>query len=102
MTEPPLTLPPDKWLTTVQAAVNDIIEWLSEDDKQELRKMSKDSLFALHFGLGGAIRNRYGLLGRNKELLIAACGSEWLYDADDASTRLVEAVWAALRERPGA
>jgi hypothetical protein len=88
---------PESWPTTLEEAIRQIIAQMPENDRDALRKMSRSSLLGLHFGLGMYIRNRYGLLQGNEELLRAACGRDRLCDPDQASMRIVEAVWDALQ-----
>lgn len=88
-------LGPDTWPTTVQAAVEDIVGALSEDDKATLRKTEKEDLIRFHHGWGTGIRNDYGLWRGNRQLLESACGKPC--HPDDASMVIIEAVWSALR-----
>jgi hypothetical protein len=92
----PSVLPPEEWPTTVEATVADIISGMSESDKETVRKTNRDDLIQFHFTWGMGIRNHYGLLRGNEELLRDACGNHWLLDADEASHRIMEAVWDAL------
>jgi hypothetical protein len=93
----PQLLPPEKWPVTVEATVKDIIARMSESDKELVRKRRKDGLIQFHFHWGTGIRNYYGLLRGNKELLRSACGPDSFCDADEASMRIIEAVWEALQ-----
>jgi hypothetical protein len=94
--EPPM-LPDEKWPTTVEATVADIISEMSEHDKETVRKTKRNDLSQFHFSWGMGIRNYYGLLRGNEELLRDACDDPWLLDADAASQRIMEAVWDALK-----
>lgn len=96
----PLILPPEKWPTTVKATVEDIISRMSESDKKTVRKTKKEDLLKFHFSWGMGIRNYYGLLRGNAELLRDACGDNRFSDADEASLRIMEAVWDALEVSP--
>jgi hypothetical protein len=96
VTEPPI-LSPEKWPTTVEATVADIISDMPESGKETVRKTNRDELSKFHFSWGMGIRNHYGLLRGNEELLRDACGDDWLLDADEASQRIMEAVWDALQ-----
>jgi hypothetical protein len=49
------------WPSTVDEAVDRILAKLSEVEKDAIRKTSAGDLQLLHFGLGAAIRNRFGL-----------------------------------------
>ena len=93
----PSILPPEKWPTTVKATVKDIISRMSESDKETVRKTNREDLIQFHFFWGMGIRNQYGLLRGNEELLRHACGDDLFGDADEASLRIMEAVWDALQ-----
>ena len=88
-------LGPDTWPTTVQAAVEDIVSALPEEDKAALRKTEKEDLIRFHHGWGTGIRNDYGLWRGNRQLIESACGEPC--HPDDASMVIIEAVWSALR-----
>lgn len=96
MIDEPSVLPPEKWPKTVEATVADIIAGMSNSDKEMVRKTKRDELSKFHFSWGMGIRNHYGLLRGNEELLRVACDDHWLLDADEASHRIMEAVWDAL------
>lgn len=96
--DPSQLLTPEQWPVTVDAAVKDIIGRMSDSDKEMLRNTNKDALILFHFPWGTSIRNRYGLLRGNEELLRSACGPRsYRSDPDDASVRIMEAVWEALQ-----
>ncbi len=57
--------------------------------------MTHADLVTLHFGLGLAIRNEFGLLAGNKSLL-AACGSPDMHP-DSASAVIIRTLWECLR-----
>jgi hypothetical protein len=84
------------WPTTVDAAVHDILSNLSDEEKMQIRITRKDGLMQLHFGLVTGIRNRYGLLKGNDKLLLSACGHPCR--PDDASVKIIEALWEALQK----
>ena len=84
----------DNWPTTLDAAVTRILEDLKDDDKEFVRNTSFEELIRFHRHWGMGIRNAYGLWGGNKELIVSACGG--CGDPDDASMRIVEAVWRRL------
>jgi hypothetical protein len=95
--EDPLLLGPENWPVTVEATVKDILPLLPLYRKLEMRWMKKEENRSYeHFGLGLAIRNRYGLWRGNQQLIRSACG----YDCrpDDASGLIVDAVWDALHK----
>jgi hypothetical protein len=68
--------PSNKWPTTVDGAVQDILSNMSEDVKMQIRVSRKDRLIELHFGLMTGIRNR----------------------PEGASIKIIEAVWDALQK----
>ena len=49
-------LAPDKWPTTIEATVADILSALSAEDKAELRSTKKEDLIMFHHGWGTGIR----------------------------------------------
>ena len=76
-------------------------------DKDKLRSMPENNLIRLHFGLGGAIRNRFGLWQGN-EALLADCAAasgrggdySWLFmHPDEASSVILKAAWRRLQEQ---
>ncbi|UOV05155.1 hypothetical protein MUU75_19170 [Pseudoxanthomonas mexicana] len=90
-------LAPDKWPTTIEATVADILSALSAEDKAELRSTKKEDLIMFHHGWGTGIRNYYGLWRGNTKLIEAACGKDC--HPDDASMIIIEAVWSALQDQ---
>jgi hypothetical protein len=88
-------LPPDEWPKTVAEAVSDILQSMTDPDKEELRKTALPDLILFHHGWGTGIRNRYGLWRGNIDLLISACGRPC--HPDDASMLIIEAVWSAVQ-----
>lgn len=81
--------------------MRDILENMSESDKERIREMPKGLVLGLHFDLGMHIRNHYGLLQGNDRLLRAACGEKSFCDPDDASANILEALWDALQKSVG-
>jgi hypothetical protein len=89
-------LGPDKWPTTVEATVADLLSALSEESKKTIRETKKDDLIMFHHGWGTGIRNHYGLWRGNDKLIESACGKPC--HPDDASMVIIEAVWASLQK----
>jgi len=89
-------LGPGEWPTTVDAVVTDLLNTLSAEDKEMVRKTAFDDLIRFHHGWGTGIRNHYGLWRGNSALIADACGGPC--HPDDASMRIIEAVWKALQE----
>jgi hypothetical protein len=92
----PSLLGPENWPVTVEETVKDVLPRLPLYRKIEIIFMKKEDTFSEHFDLGLSIRNRYGLWRGNQQLIRSACG----YDChpDDASTRIIDAVWEALHK----
>jgi hypothetical protein len=88
-------LGPDKWPTTVEATVSDLLSTLPPEDKAKLRSTKKEDLIMFHHGWGTGIRNYYGLWRGNENLIESACGKGC--HPDDASMVIIEAVWSALQ-----
>ena len=80
----------DKWPTTVQDTVKDILSGMSEKDKELVRKTKSGDLIMFHHGWGTAIRNYYGLWRGNQKLSESACGMP--FQPDDASMIIIRAV----------
>jgi hypothetical protein len=95
--EEPNFLSPDKWPSTVEATVADLISTLSKEEKAEIRKLKKESLIELHFGFGTYIRNNYGLWRGNEALIKSACGKPC--HPDDASGFIIERLWETLQKQ---
>jgi len=90
------SLGPENWPTTVVATVKNIVSSMSEEDKETIRRTSKDDLIQFHHGWGTDIRNYYGLWGSNDKLREDACGEGC--HPDDASMVIIEKVWESLRK----
>jgi hypothetical protein len=87
-------------ISTVEEAVEWLMETLSQEEKEEIAALSEEDLIELHLSLGMAIRNEFGLW-RNSALL-ADCGrvlygQERLPHPDDASMAIIKALWKRLR-----
>ena len=89
-------LGPDKWPTTVSATITDLLSVLSKEDKESIRKTTKEDLIQYHHGWGTGIRNHYGLWRGNQALIEDACHKPC--HPDDASMKIIEAVWQALQQ----
>lgn len=86
------------WPMTVDAAADEALSWLSAEQKSEFRAMSKEQLYEYHFGVGMAIRNRFGLWNDNWPLLQSACDTRC--HPDDASGVILERMWRTLQAPP--
>jgi hypothetical protein len=89
---------PPNWPTTYDEAVTRLLTELPEEQRQKLRTMSKDDLFRLHFGLGMAIRGRYGLWQGNRALLQSCAAQGYGFFPDDTSMSIIKGAWARLQE----
>jgi hypothetical protein len=92
----PQPLGPKNWPVTVEETVRDILPRLSRLEKLRIMFMKKEDTASLHFELGLWIRNRYGLWRGNEKLILSACG--FRCHPDEASGKIVDAVWQALHE----
>jgi hypothetical protein len=84
------------WPTTVDEAVRDLVSTLSIADKLEIQWTAKENIISLYSVWGLRIRNRYGLWRANDKLILSACAGPC--HPDDASMRIIEALWRKLRE----
>ena len=80
---------------TLDEAVDLLIVHMSEEEKDELRSMSKEGLLMCHYELGMCIRNSFGLWEGNTKLL-GSCGSPTMHP-DSASAVVIEATRERLR-----
>ena len=85
------------WPTTVDAAVENILSGMDEENQDRVRKTREEDLYRYHHGWGTGIRNAFGLWKGNKALLIDACGAEC--HPDNASSAIIHAVWRKLHEK---
>ena len=81
---------------TLEAAVEDIVARVSEQEKEVLRHTKREDLILYHHSWGMVIRNEYGLWGGNKALLLSACGGRMCHP-DDASMKIIEKVWEMVQ-----
>jgi hypothetical protein len=77
---------------TVAEAVDRLIAILDDDQKATISAMREEDLIDLHFGLGMAIRNAFGLHEPGGKLL-ASCDAA---HPDDASEMMVKMLWREL------
>ena len=80
---------------TVDEAVSQILDRMSENDKKTLKNTKKEDLKKFHFGWGMGIRNGFGLWNPDSPLLKSMGG---VYP-DDASGVIIEVVWKKLQEK---
>ncbi len=98
------------WSGTVDEAVTQLLEILSDEEKETLRKIPKSTVKGeCHFGLSVWVRNHFGL-HRANEALLNDCGRMngdfiatvqgkeiFLIDPDSASGIIIMAAWKRLR-----
>jgi hypothetical protein len=77
---------------TIDEAVNFLLNVLSQEEIEAIRRTPGNDLAALHFPLGMRIRNGFGLWDDNTGLPLA-CGAS---HPDDASTTIIKALWEKL------
>lgn len=68
---------------------------LSRQDRESLRDCRRTMLVSYHFGLGGWIRNNFGLWAGNPKLYEAA-GAKPSEHPDNVSTKIIHAYWEYL------
>lgn len=68
---------------TMNEAVSKLMVILSDQEKAQIKALSKNDLCLLHFSLGKDIRNAFGLNHDNFELLTGR-------SADDVSMEIIE------------
>jgi len=77
---------------TVNDAVDLLMRILTDEQKNEIAALQEDELFDLHFTLGLAIRNAFGLHDLDSKLL-ADCGTK---HPDDGGGVIVSKLWKKL------
>lgn len=95
--EPDEQLQPGKWAETLDAAVDDAIDQLSENSKTVIRDLQKDEVGQFYMGWGTELRERQGLSRGNEALRNSACGE---CDAQEATMTIMEGVWRKLQAPP--
>jgi len=78
---------------TVNDAVDLLMRILTDEQKNEIAALQEDDLIDLHFGLGLAIRNAFGLHDLDSKLL-ADCGTK---HPDDAAGVVINELWKRLK-----
>ena len=80
--------------TNVDEAVDRLLVVVSAEDQAKEAQTSESELIDLHFGLGLAVRNAFGLHDRGSPLRLS-CGTE---HPDDASQIIIQALWEKVKE----
>jgi hypothetical protein len=84
--------------TTVEEAIRRLRQQLPAAELARIATLPEDDLIWLHFGLGTAIRNDFGLWAPDSPIL-RATGKD---HADDAAAFIVRTLWRELRNGGGA
>jgi len=79
---------------TVTESVDQLLIMLTDDQKTEISALAEDDLIDLHFTLGLAVRNAFGLHDLGGKF-IADCG---VVHPDDAAGVIVKALWDKLTQ----
>jgi len=77
---------------TVNDAVDLLMRILTDEQKNEIAALQEDDLIDLHFTLGLAIRNAFGLHDLNSKLL-AGCGTK---HPDDGAGGIIQGLYNKL------
>ncbi len=80
---------------TLEDAASQVLESLSDVDKQSVRNTRFEELITLNGFWGMGIRNRFGLLGGNRALIESLPDEERWPEA--ISLRIIEIVWQKLK-----
>lgn len=84
------------WPRTLEQAVDEIVDGMSDEERNAVKSKPRDNLIEFHMGWGMGIRNGLGLWRGNDALVVSACGGERCHP-DDASMKIIEAVWERLQ-----
>ena len=87
------------WPASLDAAVGILLREMDDESRERIRGMKREELISFHMGWGMGIRNGFGLWGDNEALLLSACGGKRCHP-DDASMKIIEAVWERLQQTP--
>lgn len=87
------------WPRTLVQAVDQIVDGMSDEEQNAVKSKPRENLIEFHMGWGMGIRNGLGLWRGNDALVISACGGERCHP-DDASMKIIEAVWERLQHKP--
>ena len=85
---------------SVSEAVEDLISKLTLKDKTKIANLSRSELPGLQLSLGAYIKEQFGLLSGNQEL-VKSCRSasnEKIQHAEDAATVIMNALWQTLQQ----
>lgn len=85
---------------TLDAAVERLVRELTPEMRSVISEMSREELIGLHFGLGMAVRNGYGLHEPDSPLMADAVeqfGLGYVRDPDVIAGKIIERAWLTLR-----
>ena len=88
---------PDEIPASVDDALAALLDIIPGGDLARIAAMDDHKIDALHFGLGAAIRNQFGLWNPKSPLLAAIAARTGRSDPDDASMELIRLLWTRLR-----
>ena len=83
---------------TLDEAVAFILRDMSPENINTIKSTKRSDLIKYHHGWGTGIRNSFGLWQENSELLQSICNTRC--HPDDASMKIIEAVWDKLHNKP--
>ena len=83
---------------TLDEAVSFILKDMSPENIKVIKATERNDLIKYHHGWGTGIRNSFGLWQDNSELLQSICKTRC--HPDDASMKIIEAVWDKLHNKP--
>lgn len=78
---------------SLDEAIERLMSILDDEQKTAIAAMREEDLIDLHFGLGMAIMNAFGLHDPNSKLL-ASCNC---IHPDDASRAIINKLWSRLK-----
>ena len=85
---------------SLEEAVRRLIDDLTPEMRATMMEMAESDLIDLHFGLGMAVRNAYGLHDPDSPLMgdaVEQLGLGYLRDPDIVSGEIIEQAWRLLR-----
>ena len=100
---PPPEQFPRPFPRTVEAAVDQLIQWLSLKEKTRIANMTKTQLAGLPPTVGPYVRDHFGL-GRDNAELMASCraiSGETVLSEQSAQMVIIAALWKELRHTHG-
>ncbi len=90
---PKAPVPPE----SVEAAVNTVIDRMSDEDKAKIQAMDDDRSYEYHHTVGRYLRNDWSLWEPDTPIKRDAVASYGIAHADDISGLILSWVWAKIR-----